>query len=66
MNELQEILDWYKKKSLPSEAFAYYRCPICHSTWWSNDGEGLFSRESHQFDCWIPLVQRAVKESERK
>jgi hypothetical protein len=55
---LSEILHWYEERNKPTQHRKYHACPVCYATWW--DG-GLFNREKHRNDCWVPELQSIVK-----
>ena len=59
---IKPISHWLNKAVAPNERRIYYRCPICRNTWHE---KGLFSRENHFRDCWVPgFKQKAADDGE--
>jgi hypothetical protein len=54
MEIINEILEWYRRKSTPGVLYKYSRCPICNNTWWDD-------KEEHNFNCWIPRLEEMAK-----
>src|SRR5690349_1130162 len=54
---LSAITAWYSRRKSPNSLRRYHSCPICGATWWGDNG--MFGREHHNRDCWIPLVDLA-------
>jgi hypothetical protein len=59
---LSEILRWFEERNKPTEHRAYHACPVCFASW---RGSGIFSREHHHHDCWVPELQEMVKRFEK-